>query len=125
MVQKCKMVARVLFDYDAQDEGELSIREGGMLLITDDTDQDWWEAHERPLDTFEEGRKGLVPLTYVEEVFSILTHPRPFLFVWLQHYTIMSLKRRKRCKLRRETLSGYMRRQILIGGSESLIIALV
>ena len=68
---KCKMVARVAFDYQAQDEGELSIKEGGILLITDDTDQDWWEAYERPLDTFEEGRKGLIPLTYVEEVSGI------------------------------------------------------
>ncbi|KAJ3303862.1 cytoskeletal protein binding protein [Kappamyces sp. JEL0829] len=64
---KCKMVARALYDYDAQEEGELSIREGGILLITDDTDQDWWEAYQRPLETFEEGKKGLVPLTYVEE----------------------------------------------------------
>ncbi len=62
------MVARVMYDYEARDEGELTIKEGNILLITDDTDQDWWEAVSRPIDTFDEGKKGLVPLTYVEEV---------------------------------------------------------
>jgi hypothetical protein len=65
---KCKIVARVLYDYDAQTDEELTIKEGTILLITDDTDQDWWTAFERPLDTFQEGKSGLVPLTYVEEV---------------------------------------------------------
>lgn len=65
---KCKMVARVIYDYEARDEGELSIKEGNILLITNDTDADWWEAVSRPIDTFDEGKKGLVPLTYVEEV---------------------------------------------------------
>lgn len=69
---KCKIVARVLYDYEAQTEEELSIKEGGIVLITDDTDQDWWQAYERPLDTFAEGKFGLVPLTYVEEVIVIL-----------------------------------------------------
>jgi actin cytoskeleton-regulatory complex protein SLA1 len=65
---RCKIVARVLFDYDARTEEELTIREGTILLITDDTDQDWWTAYERPLETFQEGNTGLVPLSYVEEV---------------------------------------------------------
>jgi hypothetical protein len=67
---KCKIVAKVLYDYDAQTDEELTIKEGTILLITDDTDQDWWMAFERPLDTFQEGKTGLVPLTYVEEVSS-------------------------------------------------------
>jgi hypothetical protein len=62
------MVAKAIYDYEARDEGELTIKEGNILLITDDTDQDWWEAILRPADTFEEGKKGLIPLTYVEEV---------------------------------------------------------
>ncbi len=62
------MVARVIYEYEAQEEGELSIKEGDMVLITDDTDQDWWEALLRPMDTFDEGKRGLIPLTYVEEV---------------------------------------------------------
>ncbi|KAJ3270203.1 cytoskeletal protein binding protein [Terramyces sp. JEL0728] len=68
---KCKIVARVLYDYEAQTDEELTVKEGGILLITDDTDQDWWTAYERPLDTFQEGRSGLVPLTYVEEATPI------------------------------------------------------
>ncbi|KAJ3315817.1 cytoskeletal protein binding protein [Boothiomyces sp. JEL0838] len=68
---KCKIVAKVLYDYEAQTDEELTIKEGGILLITDDTDQDWWTAYERPLDTFQEGRTGLVPLTYVEEATPI------------------------------------------------------
>eukprot|EP00842_Homolaphlyctis_polyrhiza_P004731 jgi/Hompol1/5259/HPOL_004277-RA len=64
---KCKIVARVLFDYEATTTEELSIHEGDMLLITDDTDQDWWEATEKPVDAFQEARSGLVPMTYVEE----------------------------------------------------------
>ena len=66
------MVARVLYDYEARTDEELSIREGTIILITNDSDQEWWNAQERPLDTFQEGRSGLIPLTYVEEVQFIL-----------------------------------------------------
>ena len=62
------MVARALYDYEAQDPEELTIKEGGIILITNDTDQDWWEGVLRSLDAFAESKKGLVPLTYVEEV---------------------------------------------------------
>ncbi len=64
---KCKIVARVLYDYEARTDEELTIKEGSIVLITDDTDPDWWVAFERPLDTFQEGKTGLVPLMYVEE----------------------------------------------------------
>lgn len=63
------MVAKALFDYDARTTEELSIKEGMMLLITDDNDQDWWEAILR-VDSFEEGEAGLVPVVYVEEAFN-------------------------------------------------------
>ncbi|KAI8901228.1 hypothetical protein BC833DRAFT_578422 [Globomyces pollinis-pini] len=70
---KCKIVAKVLYDYDAQTDEELSIKEGQIVIITDDTDRDWWMAYEKPRDTFEEGRTGLVPLTYVEEATPLST----------------------------------------------------
>jgi hypothetical protein len=63
------MIARVVYDYEAQTSDELTIKEGQIVLITDDSDQDWWEATLKPVNTFEETLKGLVPLTYVEEVF--------------------------------------------------------
>jgi hypothetical protein len=66
------MIAQVIYDYEAQTSDELTIKEGQILLITDDNDQDWWEAQEKTNDTFQEGAKGLVPLTYVEEVFEEL-----------------------------------------------------
>lgn len=63
------MIAQVIYDYEAQTSDELNIKEGQILLITDDRDQDWWEATQKPINTFEEALKGLVPLTYVEEVY--------------------------------------------------------
>ncbi|KAK5671102.1 hypothetical protein QVD99_002863 [Batrachochytrium dendrobatidis] len=63
----CKIVARCLFDYEARTDEELTIREGDLLFITDDTDQEWWMATEKPVDAFQEAHSGLVPMSYVEE----------------------------------------------------------
>lgn len=64
----CRRVTKALYDYDAQGDEELSIREGDILLVTDDADQEWWTAVQKPTDTFGDARQGLVPATYVEEV---------------------------------------------------------
>ena len=52
--------AKVLYDYQAQSEDELSIQEGTALIIGDKVDSDWARA---VLD----GKVGLVPLAYLEE----------------------------------------------------------
>lgn len=69
----CRLVARALYDYAPQTEDELLVKEGEMLLITDDSDPDWWHASQKPVDTFAEVQHGLVPATYVEQVFFQLT----------------------------------------------------
>ncbi|RKO87326.1 hypothetical protein BDK51DRAFT_26735, partial [Blyttiomyces helicus] len=64
---QCKLVARSISSYVAQSDEELSFEEGDILFITDDTDPGWWMAKEKPVDTFQEARVGLVPVTYLEE----------------------------------------------------------
>ncbi|KAI8620802.1 hypothetical protein BC830DRAFT_1164262 [Chytriomyces sp. MP71] len=62
------MIARALYDFDATNDEELTVREGAMLLVLDDSDPEWWLAQERASDTFEDGRKGLAPVNYLEEM---------------------------------------------------------
>ena len=66
---KCRIVARAVYDWEAQNHEELSFKEADILLITDDSDPDWWTASQKPVDTFQEVLTGLVPVTYVEEVY--------------------------------------------------------
>ncbi|KAH6570158.1 hypothetical protein BASA62_004454 [Batrachochytrium salamandrivorans] len=68
---QCKIVVRCLYDYEARTDEELSVVEGDMLLVTDDTDQEWWMATEKPADAFQEARSGLIPMSYVEEALPI------------------------------------------------------
>jgi hypothetical protein len=35
-------VAVAMYDYESQAEEELSFKEGAVLLVLDDSDQDWW-----------------------------------------------------------------------------------
>jgi uncharacterized protein YaiE (UPF0345 family) len=65
---KCKIVARAIYDYDAQTSEELTVKEGAVFLVLDDSDPDWWTCQERAHDTFQDGNVGLVPVTYIEEV---------------------------------------------------------
>ena len=64
------MYGRALYDYEARTTEELTIKEGMILLITDDSDPDWWDATLR-VDSFEEGESGLVPVVYIEEATPI------------------------------------------------------
>ena len=52
---------RAVYDYDAQEAGELSLRAGDIILVTKAkrTSQDWWEG-------IVSDRKGLFPANYVE-----------------------------------------------------------
>ncbi|KNE54258.1 hypothetical protein AMAG_00250 [Allomyces macrogynus ATCC 38327] len=55
--------ARVLYDYDAQHGDEMSVAEGALLTVVDDTaDAEWWMVMD------DSGRSGLVPATYLERI---------------------------------------------------------
>ncbi|CCV00546.1 unnamed protein product [Malassezia sympodialis ATCC 42132] len=50
----------VLYDYDAEEDNELSLREGQKLIHVDQVDEGWWSA------TGPDGSVGLFPANYVE-----------------------------------------------------------
>jgi hypothetical protein len=60
-------VCTALYDYQAQAEGELEIREGELLYILEKGDDDWWRAKKRAAED-EDEPVGLVPHIYVSEV---------------------------------------------------------
>jgi hypothetical protein len=68
----CKGIYTAIYDYQAQTSEEMSIQAGDTLVITDDSDPDWWQAQLKPLDTFQENLSGLVPKTYIEPVILLL-----------------------------------------------------
>ena len=37
--------AKVTFDYEAEDETNITIRAGDIVVVTDKSDADWWEGH--------------------------------------------------------------------------------
>lgn len=49
-----------LYNYFANDEGDLSFRKGDRLQIIDDTDPDWWLAKH-----LASNQKGYIPMNYV------------------------------------------------------------
>lgn len=46
--------ARVLFDYDAEEDNELTLREGEVVEKLEQVDPGWWEAEVN-------GKRGLFP----------------------------------------------------------------
>ncbi|CAG8450773.1 5257_t:CDS:10 [Paraglomus occultum] len=61
-----------LYDYDAQNEDELSFKEDDVLYILDNDDEEWWKAKLKiPKDANgedeEEGPIGVIPCNYVQE----------------------------------------------------------
>ncbi|KAJ3394462.1 cytoskeletal protein binding protein [Entophlyctis sp. JEL0112] len=70
---KCKIVAVAEFDYDARTDEEISIREGTMLLVLDDSDPEWWLCKERlSNDAFQDGAQGLAPVNYLVEMEPVM-----------------------------------------------------
>jgi hypothetical protein len=57
-----KPQARVLYDYDAAEEGEVSLVEGALVTQIDQIDEGWWSG------TNDAGETGLFPANYVELV---------------------------------------------------------
>jgi len=51
---------RALFDYDSQNDGEMSMKEGEIVMITEKDPSGWWYAQAA------DGREGFVPSSYVE-----------------------------------------------------------
>jgi len=53
---------KAMFDYESQNEGEMSLKEGEIIMITEKDPSGWWYA-QAP-----DGREGFVPSSYVEPV---------------------------------------------------------
>ncbi|XP_054858655.1 proline-serine-threonine phosphatase-interacting protein 1 [Eublepharis macularius] len=52
---------RVLYDYTAQNEDELDIRAGDVVVVTEEGEDGWWTAEQK-------GQQGFVPGSYLEKV---------------------------------------------------------
>lgn len=63
---------RAIFDYQAQSEEELEIKEGDLLLLLEkSTEDDWWKCKKKATSDDDDEPEGLVPNNYVEEVHPI------------------------------------------------------
>jgi growth factor receptor-binding protein 2 len=51
-----------LYDFHAQDSDELSFRKGDIILITDDSDDHWWDGE---INDNRGKREGKIPAIYV------------------------------------------------------------
>jgi hypothetical protein len=62
-------VCTALYDYQAQADGELEIKEGELLYILEkDSGDDWWKAKKRAVAEEDDEPVGLIPNNYVEQV---------------------------------------------------------
>ncbi|ODV85243.1 hypothetical protein CANARDRAFT_28517 [[Candida] arabinofermentans NRRL YB-2248] len=60
-------VCVALYEYQAQNDEELSLQEGDLLYLLEKSDvDDWWKVKKRVVDADVEEPAGLVPSTYVE-----------------------------------------------------------
>ncbi|KAK6492358.1 drebrin-like protein B, partial [Huso huso] len=55
-----EMSVRALYDYQAEDDSELSFEPGDIISAVEMVDQEWWRG------CSEDGRQGLFPSSYVE-----------------------------------------------------------
>ena len=55
----CKMVAKALFSFQAQNSRELSFRKGDVIYIKKQVDNNWYEGERH-------ATVGIFPVTYVE-----------------------------------------------------------
>jgi hypothetical protein len=62
-------VYRAIYDYVPQAEGELTLTEGDLLFVLDNTsDDDWWKAKKKAVSDEEDEPEGLIPNNYIEQV---------------------------------------------------------
>ncbi len=67
MTSKFLGVYTALYDYDAQTEEELSIKQDDILYLLEKSEtDDWWKVKKRVLDADVAEPVGLVPSTYIE-----------------------------------------------------------
>ncbi|KAJ3103255.1 Intersectin 1 (SH3 domain protein) [Physocladia obscura] len=59
-----EFVVKALYDYEAGDSGELTLRAGEELVIVDSKDADWWVGRHRSGGSEE----GMLPAAYVQQV---------------------------------------------------------
>jgi len=62
-------IARAIYDYEPQDEGEIALKENEIVYIFEkDTEENegWWRGKNK-----EQSTEGLFPSSYVEEVIII------------------------------------------------------
>ncbi len=66
-------VYTALFDYAAQSDQELSIKEGDLLYLLDSSAPDnWWSVKKRVLGAEQEEPSGIVPNNYIEKARLLL-----------------------------------------------------
>lgn len=61
VVNDKKSMARVTFDYDAENSDELTLKEGDMVEVLDQEEEGWWKGELY-------GKVGLFPSNFVELV---------------------------------------------------------
>ncbi|KAJ1918304.1 cytoskeletal protein binding protein [Mycoemilia scoparia] len=61
-------VLRAIYDYAAQDDDEVSIKEGDIVYELDASDPNWVKIRTRPVSGNEEPAEGLAPGNYLEEL---------------------------------------------------------
>jgi hypothetical protein len=54
--------AVVQFDYEAEDESNVSLRVGDVMMVTDQSDSDWWRGYSEG----EEDKEGYFPASFVD-----------------------------------------------------------
>lgn len=57
------MLVQALYDFQAQESGELDFRRGDVITVTDRSDEHWWSGEIG-------NRKGLFPAIYVTKYHS-------------------------------------------------------
>ncbi|RIA98151.1 hypothetical protein C1645_813202 [Glomus cerebriforme] len=60
--KKIEQKAEVIYDYDAEDDDEISLIPGTLVTILEKTDDGWWRGRD------EQGKTGIFPSTYVKEI---------------------------------------------------------
>ncbi|GJC99799.1 cytoskeleton assembly control protein [Colletotrichum higginsianum] len=67
-------VYKAVYDYVPQAAGELTIKDGDVLYVTEkNAEDDWWKAKKKASADDEEEPEGLVPNNYVEEAQPVAT----------------------------------------------------